>query len=119
MTENNPNKFSNDYPNPNYPNPKDNQKKLKVFRYSRENMARPKSTSSPREISLEKFVYQTKNLIIHLLDQRQEASRLSNGRITSEIRRLSGRIINAQADYKGMTGEFYHPDKTMRYAPEE
>lgn len=52
------------------------------------------------------------NLIIHLVDQRQAAEsrsqRLGRG-ITKEMRQLTDKLLNAQADYKGMTGNYFYP----------
>ena len=54
-----------------------------------------------------KKLFNLQNLITHLADQLEAARRLSHGRGTREIIRLTERILNAQADYQGMTGGYF------------
>lgn len=61
-----------------------------------------------------RFLLKLENQITCLADQLQRGASISKERgrgITREMRELSQRIMNLQADYKGMTGRFYHPDE--------
>lgn len=112
-------------------NPDNHKKKieksnLKLFQYTIP-LSTPQSTnpsysvpSLPSFLELEAMieahkireVFCIENFITHLADQLEAARRLSHGRITRERRELSDRIMNAQANYKGMTGRYFNPKST-------